>query len=190
MGNAEMLPSTGGGAHDDWVPSIISMLKAQQRDWYDRNSGTGRMSEWMLSAPNPGAAPDDIHAAETTLGLRFDDQYRQWLSHVNGWTAFSGGGDLYPLGDISKNSPEHRAMLDMFRESLIEPGDLEMDSFDNLVLIGGTPDGIQYVTVGSPEQRRTAAPVWEIEDIEYTRFGDLKEFLTREVVSRRGLMLG
>lgn len=165
----------------DWVPPVISSLKAQQKDWYDENLAVGRKSDWMLTEPNPGAAPEDIRSAETRLGTHFDDQFKQWLAHANGWTAFSGGGDLYALSDISKDSPEHKVMLEVFQQYAVQPRDLEMDSFDNLIIIGGTADGIRYVTVGCQQQQCASAPVWEIESTEYTRFGDLKEFLNRKV---------
>ncbi|MGW4248254.1 SMI1/KNR4 family protein [Nocardia sp. NPDC004722] len=169
----------------DWVPPVIAALKAEQKNWYDQCLAVGQKSDWMLTEPNPAASSDDIRAAEARLGIRFDDQYKQWLGHVNGWKSFWGGGELYALGDISKDSPEHKVMLEVFHDFSVQPSDLQMDSFDNLIIIGGTADGIQYVTVGGLEQQCASAPVWEIESIECIRFGDLREFLDRKITLAR-----
>ncbi|MFI5782419.1 SMI1/KNR4 family protein [Nocardia sp. NPDC051570] len=176
------------GQPGDWVPPVISSLKQQQRHWYDANLALGRKSDWMLTEPNPAASPEDIRTAEARLGIRFDDQYKQWLAYANGWTAFSGGGNLYALSDISKDSPEHKVMLDTFHEYSIQPSDLEMDSFDNLIIIGGTADGIVYVTVGCREQQCASAPVWEVESTDHTRFADLKEFLNRKITLAKAIV--
>ncbi|MFB7718412.1 SMI1/KNR4 family protein [Nocardia sp. NPDC056100] len=172
----------------DWVPRVISSLKTQQKAWYDENLAVGRKSDWMLTEPNPGASPEDIRATEARLGVRFDEKYKQWLAHVDGWTAFSGGGDLYQLANMSMDSPEHKVMIDTFREYSIQPRDLEMDSFDNLIIVGGTADGIQYVTTGCPEPQCASAPVWEIQNIEYTRFDSVEDFLNRKVALAKAVV--
>ncbi|MBF6130431.1 SMI1/KNR4 family protein [Nocardia brasiliensis] len=175
---------------DDWIPQAVSDLKALQKAWYDADLASGMRSDWMLHGPNPPATTDVITAAEDRLGVRLDDQYRDWLTRVgNGWPAFSGGITLYSLDEISRDLPSHQILVQFLQEESKTPQDLGAESYDDLLVIGGTADGVDYVTLACPNRQPCAsAPVWIVDRGDYTRFDSLKDCVQRKIALMRTIV--
>ncbi|MFE3195436.1 SMI1/KNR4 family protein [Nocardia sp. NPDC059240] len=175
---------------EDWIPQAVADLKTLQKAWYDADLANGMRSDWMLKGPNPPAATDTVSAAEDRLGVRLDDQYRAWLTRVgNGWPAFSGGITLHSLVEISRDLPSYQNLVKFLREESKTPQDLGTDSYDNLLVIGDTADGIDYVTLACPNRQPCAsAPVWIVDRGDYTRFDSLKDFIENQIALMRTIV--
>ncbi|WP_435591202.1 SMI1/KNR4 family protein [Nocardia sp. bgisy118] len=135
----------------------------------------------MLTAPNPPASPAEVHEAERRAGVAFDEQYKDWLGNANGWKFFSGADSLYSTFDLSKDSADRNILLNVFCEYEIQPEELEMESFDGLVVIGGASGDYYIATTGCSGDNCSTAPVWELGGGDYVRYESFKEFMQARI---------
>lgn len=152
-------PPTDHG-DSDWWSTAVETLKDEQKAEYDRQQENGHDDAWMLTAPGPPATDADVSAAEDRLGIRFDEQYKEWLHYVNGWRFYCGGDSLYSLKDVAQDSPKRRNLLTWLDSAELTPKDLGVDSFDDLLVIGGA-DGAYFIATTASEQKRDVAPILE-----------------------------
>jgi hypothetical protein len=167
---------------EDWYQSAITQLTDAQRAWYEQEKTDGIDSSWMLSNPEPPATDEAIHAAQQRLGVHFDQQHTQWLRHANGWKSFSGATDLFPLDAIARDSLP-AANLRVFLESgEFTPDRVGVDSFDDLIVIGGTEEGTDFITIqAAPTPETASMPVYEFSHGDFTKYDDLKTFIQSEI---------
>ncbi len=176
-------PSSDAPSHesDDWWRNAIASLTQEQKRWYEADKAAGKDSSWMLTAPNPPASDVEIADAEARAGVKLDEQYKEWLRHTNGWRFFSGGDSLYPTGELSKDSRDRTILLGVIDEYGVQPGELEMRSFEPLVVIGGASGDYFIAAVGCEQSGCATAPVWEISGGDHVKYGSFQEFLQARI---------
>ncbi|MQY20432.1 SMI1/KNR4 family protein [Nocardia macrotermitis] len=156
--------------------AAITTLSAEQKRWHEADKVKGVDSSWKLTPPNPAATDAEIQAAEQRLASKLDDQLKDWLRHANGWNNFSGGDSLYPASELTRDSHERTFLLETLQINDVTPAELEMDSFDSLIVIGGNRQSYFIVTTGCGDHSRPSAPVWEI-DGDHKKYARLEEFI-------------
>ncbi|MDV7246251.1 MULTISPECIES: SMI1/KNR4 family protein [Rhodococcus] len=159
-GACSQSPSTTDAGETDWWSTAIETLKHEQKAEYERQKNKGNDYAWMLTTPEPPATDADITAAEGRLGTKFDKQFKDWLHHVNGWQFYCGADTLFPLSDVSKDSPKAKALRIWLDNADLTPTDVGVDSFDDLIVIGGA-EGAFYIATVRSDQSREVAPVYE-----------------------------
>lgn len=138
---------------------------------------------WMLTRPSGPASDADIAAAETRLGTHFDDQYKQWLRHVNGWVSFSGADDLFSLTQIARDSTEAKNMLVYLRSGEFTPQQLGITSFDQLIVVGGSLDGNAYFVAlqQAPASGARSMPVYAFSGGDFVRYDNFEAFIQKQI---------
>ncbi|MCX5044831.1 SMI1/KNR4 family protein [Aldersonia sp. NBC_00410] len=167
---------------DDSYQTAITELTDAQRAWYEKERTDGIDSSWMLTSPEPPATDEAIHVAEQRLGVHFDQQYTQWLHHVNGWKSFSGATDLLPLDSIARDSLPAQGLQVYSESGELTPDRVGVDSFDDLIVIGGTEEGSNFIAIeAAPNPETASMPVYEFGHGDVTKYDDFKTFLQSEI---------
>ncbi|MBF6065145.1 SMI1/KNR4 family protein [Nocardia terpenica] len=167
---------------DDWCRSAISELTNAQRAWYEKGKAEGHDDTWMLTAPKSPADDASIQAAENRLGVKFDDQFKDWLHHVNGWEDFSGAESLLPVGELSRDSVPEQNFRAFLAGGEFTPNRIGVDSFDQLVVIGGAEDGSSYIAIRAVTNTDTPSmPVYTFSHGDFLKHDDFKSYIQSEI---------
>ncbi|MBF6171315.1 SMI1/KNR4 family protein [Nocardia blacklockiae] len=136
----------------------------------------------MLTTPNPPPDEAQIRAAESRLGINFDSQYEEWLRHANGWKFFSGAHSLFPVESISRDSVAAQNLSAFLQSGEFTPTQLGVDSFDQLVVIGGTDDGAAFIALRATNAPCTeSTPVYTFGHGDFEKHDSFKTFLRNEI---------
>ncbi|WP_169816298.1 SMI1/KNR4 family protein [Nocardia miyunensis] len=167
----------------NWCQTAIAQLTVAQRALYEKDKAQGIDDSWMLTRPGGPASEADIQAAETRLGTHFDEQYKQWLRHANGWESFSGSDDLFSLGQVARDSIEARNMQVFIQSAEFTPQQLGITSFDQLIVVGGSLSGNAYFIAvqEAPDSNTSSMPVYTFSSGDFTRYDNFKTFIQKEV---------
>ncbi|MEU4313826.1 SMI1/KNR4 family protein [Nocardia sp. NPDC024068] len=172
----------GPAPADDWCRTAITELTDAQRAWYEKEKTGGVDDTWMLTSPEPPATDAAIQAAEQRLGVHFDQQYTQWLHHANGWRNFSGASTFFPLDEIARDSIPAESLRVFLEAAELTPDRVGIDSFDKLLVIGGTRDGKYFLAIeAAPSPETASMPVYEFAYGDVTEHDDFKTFLRTEI---------
>ncbi|MFI5716463.1 SMI1/KNR4 family protein [Nocardia sp. NPDC051750] len=167
---------------DDWCRTAITELTNAQRGWYEKEKTDGIDDTWMLAGPGPPATDAAIHAAEQRLGVHFDQQYTQWLRHANGWKYFSGAVTFFSLDEIARDSIPAENLRAFLEGAELTPDRVGVDSFDTLIVIGGTWDGKDFLAIeAAPTPETASMPVYEFGYGDFTEYDDFRTFLRTEI---------
>jgi hypothetical protein len=167
---------------EDWYQTAITQLTDAQRAWYEKEKSNGIDDSWMLTSPEPPATDEAIHAAEQRLGVHFDQQYTQWLHHVNGWKSYSSARDFFPLDVIARDSIPAENLRVYIESGELTPDRVGVDSFDDLVVIGGTEEGTAFIAIeAAPNPETASMPVYEFGYGDVIKYDDFKTFLQKEI---------
>lgn len=177
------LPGVDATSAENWCRIVIAQLIEAQRSRYDRDKARGIDSFRMLSRPEPGADEQEIRDAEALLGVHFDRQYTQWLRCVNGWESLCGTDDLFALDQFIHDSGPVDDLRDLLEQWHITPGLLGIESFDRLIVVGGSLQGLdKYIAIMAARDSDTASmPVYTFADGGYTEYADFATFIRREI---------
>ncbi|MGV9679283.1 SMI1/KNR4 family protein [Nocardia sp. NPDC003482] len=167
---------------DDWCRVAIDELSKAQRDKYERDKAQGNDKPWLLTRPGPPASDAAIREAQSRLGVRFDQQYTQWLRHVNGWESFASASDFFPVEQVSRDSRAAQNFSTFLDAGEFTPAEVGVDSLERLIVIGGSVDGDAYfIVLQTSDADVPGMPVFEFSHGDFARYDDLKTFIQRRI---------
>ena len=129
-----------------------------------------------------GADENELAATESRLGFAFDAQYRDFLTHVNGWDAFSRSGQcLYRTDELGASGRwlESKQAANEWRYYYDEILAMGMPPLEELLLIGGTSESLSMTLCGSKGSSATGR-ILTITS-EFTVWPDFSTYLTSEL---------
>ncbi|WP_040749255.1 SMI1/KNR4 family protein [Nocardia transvalensis] len=167
---------------DDWCRAAITDLTRAQHAWYEKDKAQGHDDAWMLTTPNPPIDDARIQAAEHRLGVRFDNQFKEWLRHADGWRFFSGADSLFPVEEISPDSTPAQNLRAFLRSGEFTPAQIGVDSFDQLIVVGGTDDGASFIALrAATDTENESAPVYTFGHGDFEKHDSFRTFIQNEV---------
>jgi hypothetical protein len=165
---------------DDIHPEHVEVAEVMQHDWkveiarviYWKQLIAERDQEFPWHLPQVAAKNDRIEAAQHASGIEFSSQYRDFLSHADGWLGFYMWADLFGttefISGLSRNVSQRPRLLELLRGCGLDPREVApigaSDSIDDV-----------FVLVSAKSRTLPGGVVWFVET-EIDRYESFVEF--------------
>lgn len=137
----------------DWKREIVVAHMVKQKTAEVDVTGI-----WSYHFPEVAATEGTISSVERELGFRFDEHYRNFLGHADGWKAFYQAVDIFGASDFLGGPRKTRA--DELFVSLESLEDLCGFSRDELLPVAVSMDDVDLFVVTKPTSHEPGIVFW------------------------------